>query len=218
MSTVPQTNPERTPSLSTIAHILSDVFSPILAPTYVIVIALWLTLLRFIPFGVKMWSLGGVFFITAVVPMLTIFLLMRLGRVSDTSISNRRERIIPYSITILCYLAAAWFLHSLNAPVWLAAFYIAAAVASVLSLAITFYWKISAHSGAIAGVTTAIYWMAIHGLLFPAPMVWVSVAILITGAVCWARLYLNHHTPLQVLAGAALSAAVVYLTLTISIL
>lgn len=74
---------------STVAHVISDLFSPLLVPSYALSLALWFTLLRYLPLAVKLMALGGVFFITAVIPALVIFILYRMGRVSDMSISDK---------------------------------------------------------------------------------------------------------------------------------
>lgn len=216
-SDTPNTSPQGQSRAAIAAHIISDVLSPLLVPSYAMAFALWLTLMRFLPLGVKWWALGGVFFITAVIPALTIFVLIRLGRVSDTSISNRSERTLPYSVSILCFFGAGLFIYSCQGPAWLSAFYYGAGTVSLLSLAITRWWKISAHTAGISGFATAIYWMAYHGLIYSTPLAWVNGGVLLTGLVAWARLYLNHHTPLQTLAGAALAAAVVYTALSLSI-
>ena len=199
--------------VSAVAHIISDLFSPLLVPSYALAVALWFTLLRFLPLGVKLMALGGVFFITAVVPALVIFTLYRLGRVSDMSISNKGQRTLPYSVSIACYVGAGLFMLSMQAPPWLVAFFYGAAAVSLLSLLITHWWKISAHTGGVGGFAAVCYWLAFHNTI-ALPMVWVSVAFAVIGAVAWARLYLNHHTPLQVLAGATLSFVIEYSALT----
>lgn len=208
------TNNNTNISAQRISHILSDIFSPLLVPSYATAIALWFTMLRYLPLGVKLWALGGVFIITAIAPALVIIALYRTGKVSDMSISDKSQRTIPYCTSMLCYLGAGYFMHSMQAPSWLVAFFYGAAAVSVLSLIITRLWKISAHAGGVGGMAAACYWLALHGLL-AAPMLWVSITIAIVGAVSWARLYLNHHTPLQVLAGASMSFIIVFLALSL---
>ena len=66
------TNNNTNISAQRISHILSDIFSPLLVPSYATAIALWFTMLRYLPLGVKLWALGGVFIITAIAPALVI--------------------------------------------------------------------------------------------------------------------------------------------------
>ena len=196
------------------AHIISDIFSPLMIPTYTTAIVLWYTILRFLPIGIKLWALAGTLFITAIVPALVIFILLRMGKVSDMSISNKSQRTLPYCASIACYIGAGCFMSSMQAPSWLVAFFYGAAIVSLLSLVITHWWKISAHTGGVGGMAAACYWLALHNLL-AWPLLWISLSFAIVGAVAWARIYLSHHTPLQVLAGASMAFIVEFITLSI---
>ena len=118
------TNNNTNISAQRISHILSDIFSPLLVPSYATAIALWFTMLRYLPLGVKLWALGGVFIITAIAPALVIIALYRTGKVSDMSISDKSQRTIPYCTSMLCYLGAGYFMHSMQAPSWLVAFFL----------------------------------------------------------------------------------------------
>lgn len=207
------TEPATNKTATVAAHIISDLFSPLLAPSYALILALWFTLLRYLPLGVKLMALGGVFFITAVIPALVIFVLYRMGRVSDMSISDKSQRTMPYSVSIACYIGAGLFLSSMQAPAWLDAFFYGAAVVSLLSLIITHWWKISAHTGGMGDLAAVCYWLAFHNVI-ALPMIWVSIAFALVGAMGWARLYLRHHTPLQVFAGATMAFLIEYIALT----
>lgn len=191
------------------AHIISDVFSPIMMPTYAMAVALWLTIMVYLPLPARLKALFGVFAITAVIPFLFIVIMIRLGKINDASISDRSQRPAPYSVAIVCYVGAALMLISMRAPLWLTTFYFGAAVVSLLSLIITRWWKISAHAGAVGGVAGGMYWLACHGLLMN-PVLWLCIVIALTGLLCWSRLYLGRHTVLQVIAGAVMAFLVEY--------
>ncbi len=203
-------------ALKGVAHIISDTFSPILMPTVAMAVALWLTVMRFIPLSTRLWSLLGVFAISAVIPFLTIFALIKAGRVSDTSISDRTQRFWPYLTSIICYIGAGLYLKALHAPHWMPAFFYGAACVSVIATVVTslFRWKISAHVAAVSGVVGIVYWLAYNGML-EAPMFWLSAFVVLAGIVAWSRLYLDRHTPLQVFAGAVVGFAVEYAVLCI---
>ncbi len=202
MTTEPNPTPRSAASVT--AHVLSDVFSPMLVPSYALVASLTLTPLSLLPTSPKVWAILGVFFITCVVPMLFILMLMRMGKVSDTAITDRRERTAPYCATIVCYVGAALFVRYLHAPYWIQNFYIGAALVAAISLLITHWWKISAHTGALAGLVAIIFWLAGRGLIMAGGLWWLCAAVAVLGGVAWARLYLDKHTVLQTLAGAAL--------------
>lgn len=196
--------------VAAVAHIISDVFSPILMPTYGMAVALWLTMMHYLPLAVRLKALAGIFGITALIPFLFIFVMIKIGRINDVSISDHAQRPAPYCVSITCYVGAAFFLVAMNAPLWLPAFYFGAAVVSLLSLLITHWWKISAHAGAAGGLAAGIFWLACNGLLMNATM-WVSAVFLLVGFLAWSRLYLGRHTLMQVFAGAMLGFGTVFL-------
>ncbi|MDO4319058.1 MAG: hypothetical protein Q4C34_00645 [Bacteroidales bacterium] len=189
------------------AQIVSDVFSPLLIPTYGMAMAMWITPLRAVPESSRLIATLIVAAVTALVPLGAIMLLMKLGRVSDTAISNTRERLVPYSIAVVCYCAAAWVVRSIGAPWWLTMFFCGAAFATAVSLVITLVWKISAHSTAVGGLVGMMLWFTVSGLADVHAMIWLSMVIVLAGVVGTARLLLDRHTLAQVLAGLALGIA-----------
>lgn len=201
--------------LVTTAHIISDVFSPLLVPTWGMVAAMTLTGLKFLPASTRILPTVAVFFITCVLPLIFILCLMKAGRVADTSISHPRERTLPFIATILCYLGAAVYLHNLHAPLWLTLFFVGAALVAAISLLLTSRWKISAHTGAVGGLCGAFCWLAANNMFHGCNgALMLGIAVLLTGLVGSSRLVLGHHTPAQVGGGAALGFFTEFLLLT----
>lgn len=194
------------------AHLISDIFSPLLMPTFAMLVSMWLTRLHYLPLQARVWSTIGVFIITAIIPITFIAFLMKRGKVSDSSISDPRQRTLPYSMAVICFFIAAAYLLMLHAPAWLVAFPCGAAFYTIAALFITRFWKISAHAGGIGGLTAIILWLAWSHYIDFLPLLWLSLSIFITGLVCWARLYLSHHTLMQVFAGSVLAFVLVYAT------
>lgn len=194
--------------LSRIASLTSDIFSPLLMPTYAMVIALWLTPMRILPLSVRAWATLGVFFITAVIPVISILMLIKAGRVSDMSVSERAERPTPLLIALVCYIVAGVYLWVLHAPTWLILFLVGAAVIATIELLISVRWKISAHAAAAGGLCGFVVWLGVKNALTCDAFLLLSICIFILGIVCGARLQLNHHTLLQVTMGAILGFVV----------
>ncbi|MDE6277538.1 MAG: hypothetical protein K2M06_05455 [Muribaculaceae bacterium] len=190
------------------AHILSDVFSPMLVPTIGMIVSMTLTGLVVLPASTRAGSTLGVCFITCLLPMLLIFVLIKTGRVSDTSISDPRERTIPFIGTTLCYLGAGLYVYTLHAPIWLMLFFIGAALVTAVCMLITHWWKISAHTSGLGGLTGVVLWLAWRGMFVVDAMIVVSVALVLLGCMASARLILGHHTLGQTAAGALLGMAV----------
>ncbi len=186
------------------ASLVSDMFSPLLTATYGMIVALWLTPMSRLPLEVRAWASLGVFFITAVIPGMTLYMLIRAGKVSDASVSDRRERRIPFMVAVACYVGAALYLGVLHAPRWLVCFLVAAAAVALLELIVSFRWKISAHAGASGGLAGFVFWLGMKEALAGDPFIMISVAFMLVGVIGWARLFLHRHTICQVFAGAVL--------------
>ncbi|MDE6097760.1 MAG: hypothetical protein K2L80_01975 [Muribaculaceae bacterium] len=201
------TDTGKRPALIHLAQIVSDIFSPILIPTYAYSIMMWLTPLVILPERVRLVTTAVIALITAVVPTASLLTLRRLGRISDAAVSRRNERLLPFALALVCYIGAAWYLGSVHAPWWAARFFLGAALAVAIALIITLKWKISAHTTAIAGMTGLIIWLAFRHLMFLQPMVVITVSIMLCGVVGSCRLALRRHTLAQTGAGFLLGIA-----------
>lgn len=186
-----------------ISKILSAIFSPLLMPTYSMVLAINLSILSLLPTAVQWTSIGVVFLFTCIVPVAAIYALYKAGVVSDLGLNIRTERPIPYLIVTLSYGASAWFLFRANAPEWLPMFFLGAGVATVINTIVNRWWKISAHAAGLGGCVAMLFKMAqLHQAVVSLDW-WISGAIIATGMVMTARVYMKRHTLMQVLAGCA---------------
>ncbi|MCM1451394.1 MAG: hypothetical protein NC102_03990 [Clostridium sp.] len=197
--------------VNTASLVLSGVFSPLLVPTYACAIALWITRLSILPERTRFLLSLIVFMVTAVVPMAVIILMMRMGKVSDTAISDRKQRGIPFIVTALCYLGVFFFMNQIHAPHWLAMFFLGAFASTAVAMVINLFWKISAHGMVMGGLCALVLFIAYKGLGTVWMLPWITAAVLLAGAVGSARLYLGRHTPGQVYAGLVLGLVVVSL-------
>lgn len=191
-----------------VSLLLSAVFSPLLVPTYACAIALWITHLAILPERTRFFVSLIVFLITGAAPMATIIFMMRAGKVSDTAISHRKERGVPFIVTAVCYLGVYLFMASIRAPHWLGMFFAGAFASTMIAFVINLYWKISAHGMVMGGLCAMVLFIALDGLGVVWLMPWITGAVLLAGAVGSARLYLHRHTPGQVYAGLLLGLGV----------
>lgn len=189
------------------AQIISDIFVPLLVPTYAMALAMWFTSLRTLPERSRVYVTIFVAILTGLIPMICILAMQRLGMVSDNSISNRRQRPLPMIVTMVCYVLTGFMLTKMHAPAWLVFFFFGASAATAIAAIITLFWKISAHSTSIGGFVGMLFWFAVAGLADVNAMALLTVGIIIAGAVCTSRLILHRHTLGQVLAGFFLGLA-----------
>ncbi len=197
------------------ARYVSAIFSPLLIPTYAMAVAMWITPLNTTPENVRFIACMLVLFITGGIPMAMLLTLLRLGRITDVDISDRRQRTLPTLLISLCYVAAGLYVWRISAPWWMIMFFAAAFVVAMICLVISRWWKISGHATAIGSVLGMVVWLVVSGLTDIDPMPWVMGMVIVAGIVGTARVILGAHDSLQVLAGWVLGAVVTYFILGI---
>lgn len=186
-----------------ISNVLSYIFSPLFIPTYGMILASYLSLLVLLPSSVLWTTITIIFIITCVIPATGILAMYRTGLVSDPALNDRTERTVPYVLVVLCYLGGCLFLYRASAPAWLYMFFAGGAVAGAISAIVNRWWKISAHAAGMGGLVAMMFSMASSQYALHSLDIWISVAIILTGMVMSARVYLDRHTLMQVMAGAA---------------
>lgn len=191
--------------MNKLATLLSTVFHPLLMPTYGIAIALYTSYMRI--FGDRLLGIVivGVLLTTCILPSLGIYILYKLGHISDFRLHERTERTIPYLINFACYVACYLYLYRFGIPSWIIAFIAGAIVALIISLFINRYWKISAHMVAAGSMVTLVFLMSFYGLMLTPYILPLQIAsVLLAGVIGSSRILLKRHTLGQVGAGFAL--------------
>lgn len=141
--------------------------------------------------------------VSVLIPVIYVLWLVRRGRVADFHLSARHERIGPFVVT-LGSSVAGWLL--MRQPGVSPTLQVVAAlnvVQTAILLLITLQWKISIHSTAVTGLAVLAFHYASSLTLF---------FLLCIPLIGWSRVRLQRHTVSQVLAGTALGAVLVYIT------
>jgi len=186
-----------------ISQLLSILFTPLLVPTYGMIMAVFLSVLSVLPLRVLWTTVAITFVITCLLPLTGIMALYKFGAVKNPRLNARGERLIPYVLAMLCYLGCAFFLYRAAAPVWLSLFYVGGAAAIAVNALVNIRWKISAHSAAIGGLVALLFRLAASHQAIYDMNVWMSCGVIVAGMVMTARVYLGRHSLMQVLAGVA---------------
>ena len=185
------------------SNFISWIFVPLLMPVYGIMLIFSLSFLSYAPFHTKLVFTLIVFAANFVVPMILILLLKKMNVISDIGLNGRRERLIPYIITIVCLAFTGFFLYIKMAPLWVAMFYLGGALAGLINLVVNLRWKISAHAAGIAGIVAMLIQVIKEGPSSEGMIWWIVAAIITAGLLGSARIWLGRHTLMQVLAGSA---------------
>ena len=189
-----------------ILNILSQAWSvllyPMLMPLYGILLFCFAAkyLLPLLPSAYLWLCVTGTAVLTLIIPILLLLFLWRKGYINSLHIDDAKQRTTPYIYTLICYGFWAYFLRAtMQLPIFLLLVAIGAMVALLAVTIINHWWKISAHLTGIGGLLGGICSFAINYSTLPiALIITVLVAALL---LMYARLYLNAHTPLQVICG-----------------
>ncbi|GAB1420547.1 hypothetical protein MASR2M15_06480 [Anaerolineales bacterium] len=187
------------------ARMVSDILSPPVV---------WGFLMILIAFSVApdlshalIWS-GIYIALVCILPVIYIAIMVYRGKITDIHMPYRRERYLPFIVTLIASLVAWAILAAIEAPAALP--YIASF--SIVQIAvmglITIFWQISMHTMTITGAAIAL------GVSFG--LIYTLLAIPVILLVGAARLSLKRHTPAQVYAGVFVGCLVPLIILLIS--
>ena len=181
------------------AKALSAIFSPFHLPVVGLVILFLFSYLSFLPLGVKIYILLMVYTFTILLPTAMIRLYRRYQGWTRIQLGVKERRVVPYVISIMCYLTCYYLLTINHASHFIGSIVMASLIIQVVCAIINLWWKISTHSAAIGGVTGAL--VAFAMIFNFNPVLWICLLLLLAGMVGTSRIILKQHTLEQVVAG-----------------
>ncbi len=182
------------------SQFISSVFQPLLMPIYSVALLFIYTHFKFI-YANQFYALfiPTVLF-TFLIPGVLIYMMLRVGIISDLSLLKRRDRFAPYTVTMLSFGFLIYYFYNLGLPMWFLMMLVAPILTMIIATVITVWWKISAHmfgvSSLIGGVMSISYFIEKSN-----PYFLFMFLFLIAGMIGVSRLILRRHTPNQVYAG-----------------
>ena len=184
-----------------LARIISYLFHPLLMPTYGIFLIFQLN--TYITYqytdDVRRFFYLLIFTFTFLAPVLVTIYLYRDNQITSLHIPNRKERWLPFLLTMLFYIFTYFLLKETKAPELFDTMLFGAALSIMISLIITFFWKISIHTVGIGGLTGIIY--STSSFLAPDQSYFFIGLVLMAGLVGFSRIKLEAHNLQQVAAG-----------------
>jgi hypothetical protein len=154
----------------------------------------------------KYWLLIRVSYTMVFFPIITVLLLKAIGFIDSVFLKTQKDRIIPY---ITCGIYFFWgylvFRNQPNIPSILTVFTFAVFLSSSVALIANIYFKISMHAigmGGVLGLFLVI--MQSNSMLMTGPL---SVALILTGMVCTARLLISNHSNKDIYMGLVVGIA-----------
>lgn len=178
---------------------VSVLFHPMLMPTYTFLIVYF-----YIPEVVKplgLVTMPFLFATTFLIPLLSISVLRYTSGISSLSMEHREERILPFSFVAIFYgITTYMFTYQVRVNPTVSLMLLSTTILIVVLILITLFEKISIHAAGISGV---IGFFVVLGIRYPggAMLYPLVLGIIASGLVMTSRLYLNVHTPRQILLG-----------------
>lgn len=154
------------------------------------------------PFDNKLRITFIFFVLTAVFPAANVFLLYRLKRIPQITLSERKYRTYPYLITTVFYFGLFYLMK--DVAIWSSVklFILASAITVGITTLINMKYKISAHAIGIGGLIGAILSFSFIfqiNLLLP-----LIILLLVAGLIGFARLFLQEHNNREMYLGFSL--------------
>ena len=127
-----------------------------------------------------------------VLPLLVLLGLVKLGKVTDHHVSNRKQRAPVLLMALGSVVAGLVVLQATGAPRSVMVMVLAIVAGIIVLAAVSPFWKISGHAAAVSSA-------AVISILMLGPAF--LPLVLLIPAVGWSRVVLRAHTLAQVMAG-----------------
>lgn len=195
-----------------LARIISVIFHPLLLATYLFSLFAWLYPPALFPITPRSFQgiLMLIFLTTFILPAINVYFFKAFGTISALSMPLRRERIAPFLMISLLYGVVTYLLYSKTGLAWQDPFmkFLLIINALVVSAFIsTLFIKASIHALSISAFTVLVILLnnvVENGALFY-PML---ASLLLCGVIMTSRLYLQVHTPKEVVIGSTIGIVV----------
>lgn len=181
------------------ARLVSLIFTPFYLPMVGLVALFTFSYLNLLPLPYRLLVLTIIYLFTILLPTFIIHLYRRAQGWTLLELGQKRRRMVPYGISIVCYGVCLWTLDSMHIYHFVSSIVLAALFIQVICAIINVWWKISTHTAGIGGVAGALFVFAEYFAFNP--VWWFCLIFLAAGIVGSSRMILRQHTLAQVVAG-----------------
>jgi membrane-associated phospholipid phosphatase len=181
------------------ARFVSLLFTPFYLPLMGLILLFTLSYLALLPIAYRLQVLAIVYLFTILLPTYAIHFYRRYQGWTLIELGQRERRMVPYVISIVCYLTCVWLLSVMNVFHFVSSILMAAMLVQIVCAIINVWWKISTHTAAIGGVAGALF---VFGEYFGFnPIWWLCLVFILAGVLGTSRMILRQHSLAQVVAG-----------------
>ncbi|MCC7401413.1 MAG: hypothetical protein IT214_08005 [Chitinophagaceae bacterium] len=194
--------PQQPAVLRIMAKIISVLLHPLFIPVYVVWFLLYVQPYYYA--GFSEWDKSKIL-ISAILmytffPLVTVGLLKALKFIDSIFLKTQRDRIIPYVVCGIWYFWMWYVWHNLpDIPAMQVKFGFAIFLASSIGLIANSYLKVSMH--ALAAGVLLMFMLTLSMAQAVDTAMYLTIAILITGLSCTARLIASDHSQKEIYTG-----------------
>lgn len=155
-----------------------------------------------------------VFANTFLLPTFAVLVLRKIKTINSIYLNERTERHIPYILTSIFCIITSWQLYFANVGELSYRFMFGVSGVIVAVTIINFWYKISAHAAAAAGVVALLFYTVLFlnawDMLF-----WFFGALFLTGLSAASRLFLGVHKKSEIYWGFLLGFIIVFISVAV---
>ncbi|HOZ86731.1 MAG TPA: hypothetical protein PL029_03185 [Bacteroidia bacterium] len=185
------------------ALLISVLFHPLLMCTYgclLLFFGIENTVFDYLTSVGTKWRITLIVFIFSFIfPVLNIFILYKLKKIPQITLSNRRDRTFPYLMTALFYFGLFYLMLDINIWTVIKISVVGAGLAILFTAIINLKYKISAHMVGVGGLLGVLICVS-YLIKFDMTPFYILV-IFLAGLLGFARLKLEEHQPYQIYTG-----------------
>lgn len=180
--------------------LLSTVFHPFLITLYsFLLIFVSGSYITFLPGSIKLVIITVITFNTLLIPVVSLFILKRLGLIENFYLDKHRDRIIPIIITAIPYIFTLYLLAKLPIPPVLVKIIKSGILILIAAALVSYWWKISLHLMGMGGLTGFLFACTYYSYFNAIPLI--MATLFVSGFLASARLKNGDHKPSQVYSG-----------------
>lgn len=140
-----------------------------------------------------------VFCFSFILPVINIYALYKMKRISSFTLKDQSERTFPYIVTSCFYFGLFYLFLDLNIWASIKILIFGAGLAILLTALINLKYKVSAHMVGVGGLVGSL--MIVSFVIKYNAVPELALLFLLSGVIATSRLYLQAHEPRQIYSG-----------------
>ncbi len=151
------------------------------------------------PINLKWIISSMIFSFSFILPVINIYILYRLNRITSLRLEDQKERTFPYVLTA-CFYFGLFYLF-LDLSIWpsIKVLIFGGGLSILLTALINLRYKISAHMVGVGGLLGSL--IVVSYVLKYNAVPQIAFLVLLAGVIATCRLYLKAHQPKQIYSG-----------------